>query len=375
MTRALAIAVALLVGAPAAASGSPEVEAAPPSTAAPQVPPGEPAIVAGAIDTPRFRILYTARAEGAARALAETIEATRDQFRQVLGQDWPGVTQVRLGVGRDELDLLAIPGGRMPGWAVALAYPAHNVVLIDAHSLSQPDGQATLRHELSHVALGQLGAGWPRWFQEGLAITLTGEQRYSVANYTTLFRAVRQDRVFHFEDLADRWPDHPSDVELAYAQSAAFVAYLVERHGAREMGALIDGVRAQEPFETSFGKAFRTSLFLEETAWRAELPQRYSWVPIVTGGTTLWALAAGITVLAWLRRRRANAQLRAAQAAEEAAHDAALRILEAEARAAGQEPTTAPGLDSSGPHPEELGPHEHDDEFDTDPAKDKPTLH
>jgi hypothetical protein len=369
--RFLAIALAFFVGAAAQASAPPGLEGSAPSVQAPQVPSADPAIVEGAIDTPRFRILYTGRAEGAARVLAVTIEETRDQFRDVLGRDWPGITQVRLGVGRDELDQLALPGGRMPGWAVALAYPAHNVVLIDAASLSQPDGQATLRHELSHVALGQLGAGWPRWFQEGLAITLTGEQRYSVSSYTTLFRAVRQDRIFHFEDLADRWPDHPSDVELAYAQSAAFVRYLVERHGAREMAALIDGVRASEPFETSFGKAFRTSLFLEETAWSAELPQRYSWVPIVTGGTTLWALAAAITVLAYVRRRRANAQLRAAQAAEEAAHDAAMRILEAEGRTA----TEGPPQYFTEPQPEELVHHEHDDEFEADPAKDKPTLH
>ncbi|MHB8874926.1 MAG: peptidase MA family metallohydrolase [Myxococcaceae bacterium] len=356
MTRLLAIGLTLLaLAGPAAASGA--------AASPPQVPAGRPAIVAGELTTARFRILHTGRAEGAALALASTIEATRDHFREVLGRDWPGITEVRVGVGRDELEALAIPGGKVPSWASALAYPVHNVVLIEAHSLSQPDGQATLRHELSHVALGQLGGPWPRWFQEGLAVHLTGEQRYSMTHYATLFRAVRQDRVFHFEDLSDRWPDHPGDVEIAYAQSAAFLGYLVEHHGPGAMSALLDAVGQGEPFETSFGKAFRTSLLLEEGAWRRELPQRYSWVPIVTGGSTLWALAAGITVFAFVRRKRLNAKLRAEQAAEEAAHDAAVRILEAEARA---EPA---------PHPEELGPHEHDDEPEDELEKHKPTLH
>ncbi len=359
MLRLVAIACLLLASRSALAStgGSAEAEA-------PLVPSGRPAGVAGELATPRFRILYTARAEGSARALASVVEEARDQFRDVLGRDWPGVTEIRVGVGRAELEALALPDGKVPGWAVALAYPAHDLVLLEAHSLTEPDGPATLRHELSHVALGQLGGTWPRWFQEGLAVTLAGERRYSLGHYATLFRAVQQDRVVHFEDLSDRWPDHPSDVDVAYAQSAAFVAYLVERHGPAQMGTLLDGVRAGESFETSFAKAFHTSLLLDERDWRAELPRRYTWIPVVTGGSTLWAIAAGITFVGYLRRRRANARKRAGQEAEE--------LAEAAARALAEGPSAEPAH----PSPVEVddnpsGPGPEDDRAESG----KPTLH
>ncbi|TSC31524.1 hypothetical protein [Corallococcus sp. Z5C101001] len=297
------------------------------------VPHARPALVAGELRTQRFVILHTAKAAGAARALAGQIEGVRDAFGAMLGRDWPGTTEIRLGVGRDEFEALALPGGKPPGWAVALAYPGHQIILLDALSLSDAEGPTTLRHELAHVALGQLAKDWPRWFQEGVAQNLTDE-RYSVAHYTALFRAVTQERVFHFEDLSDDWPDVPADVEIAYAQSAAFVAYLTGKHGPHAMGLLVDGVRAGEPFEQAFGKAFHSSLLLEEQDWRNGLAARYGWLPLTTSSALLWLTASVLCVAAFVRRMRQKAARMTELAAEDAAEDAALRLLAA-ARAAG----------------------------------------
>jgi hypothetical protein len=284
----------------------------------------------GEIDTARFRIVHTQEATGAAKALATQIEPLRDNIQATLGRDWDGVTEVRLGFGREEYEALALEGGTPPSWAVALAYPDANVILVEAHSLVKADGQQTLRHELVHVALGRLGKGWPRWFQEGLAQYLTGEQRYSLTQYTTLARAVNVNRIFRFEDLSAGFPDLPSDVEIAYAQSAAFVAWLHDRYGSAVFGELVDGVHRGEPFEMAFGKAFHTSLSLEEKAFAADLPGRYPLWPVIATGTTIWVALSALVVVAYFRRRRYVLALRAEQAAVEAAEDAAARILAAE---------------------------------------------
>lgn len=293
-------------------------------------PVPRPGIVTGEVTTARFRILHTARSEQAARKLAGEIEAVRDNFGQVLGRDWTGVTEIRLGMGRQEFEALALPGGAPPGWAVALAYPSHQIILLDAMSLNSAEGPTTLRHELAHVALGQLGRHWPRWFQEGLAQNLTGE-RFSMTQYAALFRAVTQERIFHFEDLSEAWPDLPSDVEIAYAQSAAFVAWLSERHGPERMGKLVDGVGAGEPFEMAFGKAFRSSLLVEENDWRETVAARYGWLPLTTSTALVWLTGSALCIAAYMRRRRQKAEKLAALAAEDAAEDAAMRLLAAEA--------------------------------------------
>ncbi|RKG73618.1 peptidase MA family metallohydrolase [Corallococcus terminator] len=297
------------------------------------VPHARPALATGEVRTKRFIIVHTAKAAGAARALAQQIEGVRDGFGAMLGRDWPGTTEIRLGVGRQEFEALALPGGKPPGWAVALAYPGHQIILLDALSLNDTEGPTTLRHELAHVALGQLAKEWPRWFQEGVAQNLTDE-RYSVAHYSALFRAVTQERVFHFEDLSEDWPDVPSDVEIAYAQSAAFVAFLTGKHGPQAMGLLVDGVRAGEPFEQAFGKAFRTSLLLEEQDWREGLAARYGWLPLTTSSALLWLAASALCVAAFARRMWQKSARMTELAAEDAAEDAALRLLAA-ARAAG----------------------------------------
>ncbi|MBI3185100.1 MAG: hypothetical protein HYZ28_23435 [Myxococcales bacterium] len=332
----------------------------------PLVPAARPSVIRGELATPHFRILYTPRAEGSARALSRSIEEMRDRFRESLGRDWPGETEVRVGFDRAELEALALPGPKPPSWAIALAYPAHNLLIVDAHSLAEADGAATLRHELAHVALGQLGGPWPRWFHEGLAMHLTGEQRYSLSHYATLVRAVHQDRIFAFEDLSESWPDRPADVEVAYAQSVSFVAFLTERRGSAALSELVSGVKSGEPFETAFAKAFGTTLRLEERSWRDELPGRYSWLPIITGGSTLWVLAALVCVAGYIRRRRRSAARRAEIELEEAARAAAARILAAEPE----------GRFSPGALPEEDGPEppEREEAGDYGP-KPKPTLH
>jgi hypothetical protein len=262
--------------------------------------------------TARFRIVHTEQAKGPAEFLAKEIEGIRDEVAATIGRDWPGVTELRLGFGREEYEALALPGGVPPSWAVALAYPDHNIVLVEAHSLIQGDGQATLRHELVHAGLGQLGHGWPRWFQEGLAQELTGERRYRLAQYATLARAVAIDRVFRFQDLDRGFPARADDVEIAYAQSAAFVEFLRARYGAEAFGTLIDHVGAGDAFEKAFGIAFHASLSVEEKAFRDELPRLYPWWPLLlSGGTALWGVTSLLVVVAWVRRRQQRAVRRA----------------------------------------------------------------
>ena len=308
----------------------------------PLVPAGRPAIVEGELATTHFRVLYTPRAKGAAQALANRLEPARERFRQVLGRDWPGVTEVRLGVGRQELEALALPGGRVPKWAGALAYPSHNILLLEAVSLTGPEGASTLLHELAHVALGRLGQAWPRWFHEGLAMYLSGEG-FALSHYATLSRAVYQDRVFHFEHLADGWPEHASDVEIAYAQSLSFVAFLAERHGPAGLGALLDYTSAGEPFETALAKAFHTSLSLEEKSWREGLALRYGWLPLSTSSALPLLLAACLCIVAFVLQQRRKAAWRAQLAAEEAAELAAelAAVAEAERALAADSPTEA----------------------------------
>lgn len=360
----LAVALALALGGAGAAAPRPAPEPTGAGAEGPLGPGRRPSVVAGEVTTERFRILYTERAHAAAKALALDVERARADFVRIFGRDFPGVTELRLGVGRDELEALALPGAPPPRWAAAVAYPARGVILLEAGSMLGGSGPGTLRHELVHVALGRLGGGaWPHWFQEGMAEQLS-PSRFEPGHYMAIFRAVRQDRIFELDALTGAWPEHPADVELAYAQSSSFVAFLAERHGAARFGELIDKVAQGMPFETAFAQAFRTSLRLEEGAWKSHLPDRYSWLPLAGLSSFTWLGASILCVAAFVRRRRSVARYRAELAAEEAAFDAAQRILEAEAK---EQPGAEPV--------EEFPPGEAPDEDEDTGEKPKPTLH
>ncbi len=289
-------------------------------------------LVTEEITTPRFRLVHTQKAKGAAVYLARDIESIRDDIAALLGRDWPGITEIRLGFGKEEYEAMALPGGKPPSWAVALAYPGQNVVLVEAHSLVSGEGPLTLRHELVHAALGQFGNVWPHWFQEGLAQELTGERKWRLEHVTTLTRAVTQNRVFDFDDLTERFPQQIDDVELAYAQSVAFVEFLRDRHGVLAFQRLIERVSMGDGFEKAFGVAFFVPLSMEEDAFKKELPRRYPWWPLLlSGGTLVWGATSGLMLLAWFRRRSAVRQLRAEQLRIEVLQEVASSLIEQQA--------------------------------------------
>lgn len=282
------------------------------------------------LETPRFKIVYTPRGKASADLLSKELESARDDIAQLLGSDWPGVTEVRLGFGREEYEAFALPNQRPPSWAIALAYPGRNIVLVEAHSLVTPEGPLTLRHELVHVALGQFGSGWPHWFQEGLAQELTGERKWQTEQIATLTRAVTTNRVFFLDDLTERFPAFPADVEIAYAESAAFVEFLRARHGTIAFQRLISRVHDGDHFEKAFGVAFTIPLSMEEDAFRRELPRKYPWWPLLlSGGTLVWLVSSVLVVIAWFRRRRVVKELRAEQLRIETLHEAAKALLRA----------------------------------------------
>lgn len=337
------------------------------------VPLAAPALITGTVESPHFRIEHTARASTAAEMLQPRLEQARGEVEHLLGVSIPGQITIRLGVGREQMDALAVPGHSPPKWASALAYPGLQLMLLDAANLTEPEGQSTLRHELAHLALGAVGGTrFPRWFQEGVAMRVAGEQT-RVTQYAALFRAVHQDRLFHFEDLSDEFPAHPGDAEIAYAQSAAFVGYLEERFGPAGMSAVIEQLRGGAPFELAFARALKTTVGVEENGWRAGLHWRYGWIPVASTVSLLWLLSSLLCVVAYLRLRRMVALKRAAQAAEEAAEDAAAAVLAREEAGAEDDPATIPEGFSRWGDPAEGSP-EPDEVLDPR-GPGKPTLH
>jgi hypothetical protein len=120
------------------------------------------------------------------------------------------------------------------------------------------------------------------------------------------------------------FPAEGSEVSVAYAESADVVRFLMRDDDRARFGSLIQRVRNGTSFDRALEDAYDTDVRKLEYEWREDASRRFGLVPMLTGGGALWTLIAGLTVVAWAKRRK-RAKLKLAQwAREEAEMDAAM---------------------------------------------------
>ena len=199
------------------------------------------------------------------------------------------------------------------------------IVILPARTPSYPydSMEALLHHEIVHVLVSRAapGAEIPRWFHEGLAMTL--EQTWGLRDRSELALAVVGGRR-SLATLEADFHGSASAAARAYGVSGAFVRDLIRRHGpvfpARLLASLAAGARFDDAFNaaTSASLADAERLFWRESWW-------YRVVPFVTSSIAIWMV---IVLLAVSARRRRVARRRALHErweAEEHARSAAAR--------------------------------------------------
>ncbi len=263
-----------------------------------------------ATQTAHYAFAWSPGLEGFARTLVDDAEAQHARIYAQLGAEAPA-GRTRVTILRDEQAMLAFArshyGGRPPEWAAGLAYPAQRAILL--HVGVGPDQlETTFRHELSHVALGDLSADRvPRWFSEGVAIRQS--EGLSLQRAWLLTEAATMNALLPLRDLSAGFPASGARAGVAYAEAVHFVGYLEGEFGAARFRDLLGRLRdGDEDFATATESAFGRPLGAIEADWQAALKVRWGWLPVIFGSTTLWSLGALVLVLAWRRRRRQKAQ-------------------------------------------------------------------
>jgi hypothetical protein len=196
----------------------------------------------------------------------------------------------------------------MPRWVAGVAHSPSGEIAIARHA---PDGSPTdldglLRHEMAHVVLYRAtgGVALPRWFSEGVAESFTDE--ISLWRAQTLASAVFGPGVPPLRELeaALTEPDG-QQAAVAYAATRDLVTYLRYRD---EVGAKFRQVLAElrrgQPMGAAFTRAYGIGLEELVAEWRADLPGRFVWYPLVASGGLPFFLVGPLVAWAWLRRRR-----------------------------------------------------------------------
>lgn len=210
----------------------------------------------------------------------------------------------------------------VPDWIVGYAASERDlIVLFPTRTPSYPDDslESVLRHEIAHVLIGRAARGrpLPRWFSEGLAITV--ERPWGLTDRTRLIWTRVIDGRMSLATLDRRFGQGRVAAERAYAISGALVRRLIQEYGAEAPGQILSLVAVDRSFDAALRLTIGRSIRTLELEFMMSQSVVERWLPFVTSGYTLWSAVTLLALLAiWTHHRKRQARRRQ-WAAEEAA--------------------------------------------------------
>ena len=206
----------------------------------------------------------------------------------------------------------------VPRWVVGFASGQRDIVIFPQRVPPYPYDsiESVFRHEVAHLALAARagGAPLPRWFHEGVAMSIDRGWDTS-GQLRLLLEMIRNPRT---ERLGQLFASNTQpESALAYGLSAALVADLQRRNDPAVIGALAAQVAAGVSFARGFEiETGETPDGAASRAWAAY--RRWTnWVPALTSGTATWALILVIAAGAYVTVRRRRTRRRRAWDEEE----------------------------------------------------------
>lgn len=193
-----------------------------------------------------------------------------------------------------------------PAWSAAVAQPERHFIVLSGPALrtTRLDLRETIAHELSHLALStRLGSiGWaPRWFDEGLAMELSGYRRAADA-----LRGWGRGPV-GLDELTDAFPRNATLAQQAYLESAAAVRRLRNRGNLRP---LLDRLAAGEEFDVAFAATYGERLDHFTMLVSKEVSRHARWVGLLTGTFSIGGVMTVLFIIGVVRQRQRNARRR-----------------------------------------------------------------
>jgi hypothetical protein len=245
----------------------------------------------------------------AARARLNSFDTSRlAGVMRLLEIDEPGPA-IHVVLASDTSNLARQAPSSVAGFAVA---EESLVVLFPSRSPTYPEDtlEDVLHHEVAHVMIARAAGGKPvpRWFHEGLA--MAAERTWGLEDQTRLLQEVTFVTPTDLASLNTLFEQDEGSRTRAYTLSGAFVRDLMQQHGSAAPGRVLAGMAAGASFDAAFTDAMGGTVATEEAAFWERHRFWSRWGPFFTTTTALWMGVTVLALIAFVRRRRKNAELR-----------------------------------------------------------------
>ncbi len=256
-----------------------------------------------------FTVLHRSGDERQAARVLEVAASRGSAVALKAGLSQIGPVSIYIASTSEEFSELTYGG--VPDWGAGCAFPERGVIVLrDPAAVPDPlRMEDVVAHEIAHVAAGRvLGeVRVPRWFHEGVAMTLAGEWR--LPGSPGLAASAASGELIPLGELAEAFPAHSSDAMLAYSESFYAVRFLMEEAGGATPAELLHGVASSGTFEQGLQALCGRTLTDFERDAMASFRGRFGWGAFLSGWNVLFVvlslllLAGGAMRLARARRQ------------------------------------------------------------------------
>jgi hypothetical protein len=198
-----------------------------------------------------------------------------------------------------------LPAWHLPPWAAGAARPSERTIVLTVHNEGvRQDRERVFIHELAHLAVAAAAGGErvPRWFDEGIARRLAGEDGQN--DDEVLARARLAGQLLLLEGLERSFPGSQAAAAVAYGVSARALSLLEQEKGKGVVNAVLARVSAGEPFE----EALVAESGRPTWRWSAEVERSvqrwHAWVTVLKDADLVFAFGALLLVVGGVRARR-----------------------------------------------------------------------
>ena len=210
-------------------------------------------------------------------------------------------------------------GIRLPEWGGGGALGRDTIVIpVDrASAFYRSDIERIIVHEMVHCALNR---AWgilriPRWFHEGMAMTLAGEVRFE--EQVTLSRAIVLRALVPLDSIEYLNRFSFSRAQIAYCQCHFAMQFLLAAYGFDLIPELLSASRATRRFDTACLRVFGLSVKELDALLRNEMTKRYRLFFLITDYSFLWIGILLLAAAAFVATRIRNSKKRQAMEREE----------------------------------------------------------
>ncbi|MDZ7292447.1 MAG: peptidase MA family metallohydrolase [candidate division KSB1 bacterium] len=267
--------------------------------------------------TPRFVMAYREEDKLLAIRILDELQQRQRQLAERLGYQPQRVVTVVLCPTQSIFDQMT--GGTIPHWGEAAANLAHWRIFLKTPAASNTREllSVTVTHELAHLCVAELAIpsqtpraqpnSLPRWFSEGSAILLSGENRH--ADPTIISRALITKSLVDFEAIDELLSFPSARAGLAYAESYHAVNFMIARFGKEAIRKFAQALGEHAEPRQAFRAAFGTDLWDFEVAYFDYLRQHFRWYFLLDdsflfGAVILVLLIAGFFITRWRMKKK-----------------------------------------------------------------------